>query len=192
MNCTLKNFLAVTLLALGTPMLLMGDEVRRTQGGNNNAYCQNNALSWFDWELPARHADVHRFVRLLIAARLQRDIAVEDSDLTLNQLLGQAKLEWHGVKMDRADWGQDSHSIALTTWSLSGRFAFHIMVNAWWQPLEFELPPSQEIPGGRWHRWLDTSLPSPADIVPIEEAPVVDGGNYRLPPRSLAVLLART
>jgi glycogen operon protein len=135
---------------------------------------------------------VQRFVRLLVAGRLMRDIAVDDFDLTLNQLLGQAKLEWHGVKMDRADWGQDSHSIALTTWSLSGRFAFHIMVNAWWQPLEFELPPSQEIPGGRWHRWLDTSLPSPADIVPIEEAPVVDGGNYRLPPRSLAVLLART
>jgi glycogen operon protein len=189
-NRQVKNFLAVTLLALGTPMLLMGDEVRRTQGGNNNAYCQNNELSWFDWELPGRHADVHRFVRLLIAGRLKREIAVEDSDLTLNQLLGQAKLEWHGVEVDRADWGQDSHSIALTTWSLSGRFEFHILVNAWWQPLEFELPPSQEIPGGRWHRWLDTSLPSPADIMPMAEAPVVESGTYRLPPRSLAVMFA--
>ncbi|HEY7746501.1 MAG TPA: glycogen debranching protein GlgX [Desulfuromonadales bacterium] len=190
-NRQVKNFLAATLLALGTPMLLMGDEARRTQGGNNNAYCQDNPLSWFDWDLPGRHADVHRFVRLLIAARLQRDTAVEDPDLTLNQLLRQARLEWHGVRPDQPDWGRDSHSVALTVWSLSGRFVFHYMVNAWWQPLEFALPPAQDLPGGRWRRWLDTSLPSPDDIVPMEEAPAVDGGTYKLPPHSLAVMLAR-
>ncbi len=189
-NRQVKNFLAVTLLALGTPMLLMGDEVRRTQGGNNNAYCQDNESSWFDWELPARHADVHRFVRHLIAARQKRDMAVEDPDLTLNQLLGQARLEWHGVRLGRPDWGHDSHSIALTAWSLTRRFAFHLMVNAWSQPLEFELPPAQELPGGRWRRWLDTSLPAPDDIVPMDEAPAVRGVTYELPPHSLAVMVA--
>ena len=162
----MKNFLAVTLLALGTPMLLMGDEVRRTQGGNNNAYCQDNEISWFDWRLLERHADVHRFVRLLLAARLKRDMAVEDPDLTLNQLLGQARLEWHGVRLGRPDWGDESHSIALTAWSLTGRFAFHLMVNAWREPLAFELPAAPQPPAGRWRRWIDTSLPSPDDIVP--------------------------
>ena len=70
-NRQVKNFFAVTLLAVGAPMLLMGDEVRRTQQGNNNAYCQDNEISWFNWNLPSKHADVHRFVRRLIQGRLQ-------------------------------------------------------------------------------------------------------------------------
>jgi isoamylase len=189
-NRQVKNFLALTLFALGAPMILMGDEVRRTQKGNNNAYCQDNELSWFDWELQARHADVHRFVRLLIDVRVTRDTAKETS-LTLNQLLGRARLEWHGVNLGRPDWGHDSHSIALTVWSLSGRAVFHVMVNAWRQPLEFTLPPVRELPGRCWQRWLDTSLASPDDIVPLDDVPVVESESYELPPHALAVLFAR-
>ena len=190
-NRQVKNFLAVTLLALGAPMLLMGDEARRPQGGNNNAYCQDNETNWFDWGLLERHADVHRFVQQLISARLTREMAVEDPDLTLNQLLGRSRLEWHGVKLGRPDWGRDSHSIALTVWSLSGQVVLHLMVNAWSKPLTFELPAAQTLQGGHWRRWLDTSLPSPADIAPLGEAPAVEGGTYALPPRSLAVMIAR-
>ena len=58
-------------------MILMGDEVRRTQGGNNNAYCHDNETNWFDWSLVEKHADVHRFVQLLLARRLLRDVAHE-------------------------------------------------------------------------------------------------------------------
>ncbi len=190
-NRQVKNFLALTLLSLGAPMLLMGDEVRRSQGGNNNAYCQDNEIGWFDWGLLERHADVHRFARLLIAARLKREIAVDDPELTLNQLILQARLEWHGVKASEPDWGDDSHSIALTARSLSGRVVFHLMVNAWWKPLEFQLPQLGKQSAGGWRRWLDTSLPSPADIVPLEEAPAVGDGTYGLPPRSIAVVFAR-
>ena len=63
----MKNALTVTMLSLGLPMILMGDEVRRTQRGNNNAYCQDNEISWFDWTLLMKHPDVHRFVSLLNA-----------------------------------------------------------------------------------------------------------------------------
>ncbi len=76
-NRQVKNFLAVTMLSLGVPMILMGDEVRRTQSGNNNAYCQDNEISWFDWTLVTKHADVHRFVTLLSARRLLRDMEHE-------------------------------------------------------------------------------------------------------------------
>ncbi|ABQ25013.1 glycogen debranching protein GlgX [Geotalea uraniireducens] len=190
-NRQVKNFLTVTLLALGAPMLLMGDEVRRTQWGNNNAYCQDNETGWFDWGLLEQHSDVRRFVRLLIDARLKRDLAVEDPDLTLNQLLRQARLEWHGVRLGRPDWGDNSHSIALTTWSLTGRFVFHLMVNAWRESLAFELPLVRKQPGVGWRRWLDTSLASPADIVPLDETPAVEGKTYELPPHSLAVMFAR-
>src|SRR4029450_8609460 len=86
-NRQVKNFLALTLLAVGTPMLLMGDEVRPTQFGNNNAYCQDNEISWFDWTYLERHADVHRFVKELIALRQRRDVAMEEKRLSLNELL---------------------------------------------------------------------------------------------------------
>jgi isoamylase len=190
-NRQVKNFLAVTLLALGSPMLLNGDEVRRTQGGMNNAYCQDCDIGWFDWDLLERHADLHRFVRLLIAGRLKRDDAADGPDLTLNQLISQSRLEWHGVRLGEPDWGHDSHSIALTAWSLTGRVIFHFMINAWKEPLLFELPPAKEWPRRRWRRWLDTSLASPADILPLSEAQVIKGGTYELQPHSLAVLIAR-
>src|SRR6202008_4654546 len=89
-NRQVKNFLTVTLLSLGVPMILMGDEVRHTQGGNNNAYCQDNETSWFDWTRIKKHADVHRFVSLLNARRLLRDAEHERQRISLTTLLGEA------------------------------------------------------------------------------------------------------
>ena len=82
-----KNFTTVTLLSLGLPMILMGDEVRRTQQGNNNAYCQDDEANWFDWSLLVKHADVHRFAKLLIARRLLRDPRPERQRMPLIQLI---------------------------------------------------------------------------------------------------------
>src|SRR5262249_58105798 len=90
-----KNFLAVTLLSVGMPMILMGDEARRTQGGNNNAYCQDDETSWFDWTLVAKRADVHRFVTSLLARRVLRDDAHERQRVALVQLLRDAQITWH-------------------------------------------------------------------------------------------------
>ena len=185
-----RNFHAVNLIALGTPMLLMGDEVRRSQGGNNNAYCQDNETGWLDWSLLERHADLHRFVRMLVHARLERELAQENAGLTLNQLLAGARLEWHGTRAGEPDWGEESRSIALTAWSLTGKVVFHFMFNAWWEPLSFVLPELPQQPGVQWRRWLDTSLPSPSDIVPMEEAEPAPGTSYELPPRSVAALFA--
>jgi len=189
-NRQVKNFLVVTLLALGTPMILMGDEVRRTQRGNNNAYCQDNEIGWFDWrDLPA-HADVHRFTKELIAARLmQTDTAMEE--LTLSRLLGQAQLEWHGVRLGSPDWSNESHSMALTAWSVTRRVVFHYMVNAYWEPLRFTLPAPKKLSGGTWHRWIDTSLSSPEDIVPWDAMPMVNEESYLLPARTIVVLIAK-
>src|SRR5262245_63961521 len=86
-NRQVKNFLTVTMLSVGMPMILMGNEVRRTQGGNNNAYCQDNETSWFDWTLLAKHGDIHRFVTLLNARRLLRDLAPEGQQVSLSQIL---------------------------------------------------------------------------------------------------------
>ena len=137
-NRQVKNFLTVLMLAAGTPMLLMGDEVRRTQRGNNNAYCQDGEVSWLDWRLLERHRGLRRFVKGLAAFRLRRDIVGEP--FTLNQLLQWARIEWHGVQLGRPDWSDHSHSLAFTLGTPRWRFVLHAMFNAWWEPLTFELP----------------------------------------------------
>jgi glycogen operon protein len=184
-NRQVKNFLAVQLLAAGTPMLLMGDEVRRTQQGNNNAYCQDSPISWFDWGLLDRHADVHRFVTILNAFRQRRDIVAEGSQPSLNELLKQADIHWSGVALNAPDWSEHSHSLAFTLDSLRGRLRLHAIFNAYWEPLVFELPPPSN--GHVWRRCIDTVLPSPEDIWPWAEAPPVTGTRYALAPRSVAV-----
>ena len=185
-----KNFFTVTMLSAGMPMMLMGDEVRRTQGGNNNAYCQDNATSWFDWTLLAKRADVHRFVSLLNARRVLRDVEHEEKRVALNQLLLQEDITWHGVKLGEPDWRHSSHSLALTVRLTMDRTHYHIILNAYWEPLEFELPP---VAGGArhpWRRWIDTFLDAPHDIVEWEHAPSVPGYTYRAEPRSVVVLFA--
>jgi isoamylase len=185
-----KNFFTVTMLSPGMPMMLMGDEVRRTQGGNNNAYCQDNETSWFDWTLLAKRADVHRFVTLLNARRVLRDVEHERERMPLNQLIRQADITWHGVKLGEPDWRHSSHSVAFTARSTMDRAPYHVILNAYWEPLEFELPSVADGAHDPWRRWIDTFLDAPHDIVEWERAPAVPGHRYRAEPRSVVVLFA--
>ena len=187
-NRQVKNFMALELLAAGTPMLLMGDEVRRTQQGNNNAYCLDSELTWLDWRLRERHPDIHRFVKALTTFRLRRDVVREQGRLSLQQLLERAQVEWHGVGLGRPDWGEHSHALAFTLRSQRGRFALHGMLNAYWEPLAFELPAPPAEGGQPWRRCIDTALPPPDDIRPWDEAEVVTQGTYLVPARAVAVL----
>ena len=188
-NRQVKNFLTVTMLSIGMPMLLMGDEVRRTQRGNNNAYCQDNETSWFDWTLLANHADVHRFVTLLNARRVLRDPEPERQRVSLNQLLRGVNLVWHGIKLNQPDWGENSHSIAFTVEIREERLLFHVIFNAYWESLTFELPRLDSPPENPWRRWIDTGLDSPHDIVEWETAEPVPGYVYGAEARSVVILV---
>jgi glycogen operon protein len=183
----IKNFFALELLAAGTPMLLMGDEVRRTQQGNNNAYCQDSEISWFDWGLVGRHAGLHRFVSMLTRFRQRRDVVAEESSFTLNELLRRAAIEWHGVALNRPDWSDHSHALAFTLRSLNANFLLHGMLNAYWERLNFELPPP---PDGSacWRRCIDTSREPPDDIRQWKEAPIVAATTCVVEPRSIVLL----
>ncbi len=189
-NRQVKNFLALTLLSTGAPTLLMGDEVRRTQQGNNNAYCQDNDISWFDWSGLDTHADICRFTRLVLLMRSQAHRARGAIISKLNEILQRARIEWHGVKLRCPDWSDDSHSLALTASTLDGQLLVHFMANAFWQPLAFELPPARGLHQG-WHRAFDTFLEPPHDISDTPEAapPIVDE-TYPVQPRSLVLLFA--
>jgi isoamylase len=112
-----ENFLTITMLSLGVPMMLMSDEARHSQHGNNNAYCQDNAASWFDWTLATKHAELHRFVKLLIARRLLRGVEHERQRVSLNRLIAEANKAWHGVK------ATDRIGVATrTAWRLLRKF----------------------------------------------------------------------
>jgi len=184
----IKNFFALMTLAAGTPMILMGDEVRRTQNGNNNAYCHDSELTWFDWSLLERHAEIHRFVKALNQFRQRRDVVPGRAELSLNELLRQARIEWHGVALNQPDWSEHSHSLAFSLRSLRGRFLFHGMLNAYWAPLTFELPTRPPESRHAWRRCIDTALTPPDDICGWETAPVITQPTYVAQPRSIVLL----
>jgi isoamylase len=188
-NRQVKNFLTLTMLAVGTPMLLMGDEVRRTQRGNNNAYCINDDTTWFDWALVRKHGDVHRFARSLIALRVGRNLPIERSGMTLRELLKHQVITWHGVKLHAPDWGHDSHSLAATTRLAAHQGYLHVIANAYWEPLEFEIPPADGAHRG-WRRIIDTALDSPEDICGWPDAPPMPHPTYVVQPRSVVLLIA--
>ena len=185
-----KNFMTVTLLSLGLPMFLMGDEVRRTQHGNNNDYCHDGEANWFDWSLLGKHAEVHRFVKLLIARRLLRDTGAERQRTSLIQLLREGVKGWHGVKLNQPDWSDHSHSVALSVELPREGLLVHFIFNAYWGPLAFELPRAETGERLSWRRWIDTFQEAPEDIVAWQEAPAVSESTYRAGPRSVIVLWA--
>ncbi|HEV7138168.1 MAG TPA: glycogen debranching protein GlgX [Steroidobacteraceae bacterium] len=174
-----RNFLTLTLLSVGTPMLLMGDELGRTQDGNNNGYCLDGEAAWVDWKpLAGRGAGLHRFVRGLIALRTGRGGAP-------------SRIEWHGVRLAEPDWSDSSHSLAATMHFSSRGMMLHWLLNAYWQPLSFELPPAQA-GFGPWRRAVDTYRNSPQDICLGADAPPVNGTSIVVEPRSCVVLLSDT
>jgi len=181
----IRNFLALTLLSMGTPMILMGDEMRRSQQGNNNAYCQDNEISWLDWSLLEKHRDLHRFVRLLCSLRLQPENYRTPPGRSLNEVLARAEWNWNGVMPGQPDFSDDSHSLALSIRFSPERLGY-LMINAWREALRFELP---QAPGG-WQRIIDTSLESPEDIR--LEGVVLPADSYLLKEHSVALLVAGT
>jgi glycogen operon protein len=187
-NRQVKNFLTVTLLSLGMPMILMGDEVRRSQSGNNNNYCHDDESNWFDWSLLEKHADVYRFTKLLVARRVLRNEEAQVQRKSLDKLIREARKAWHGVKPLQPDWSDSSHCLAFGAEIKKEKLGIHFIVNAYWEPLQFELPPVDA--GSAWRRWIDTALQSPNDIVDWQTAPPVSGKNiYPVQARSVVALV---
>src|SRR5262249_15869268 len=184
-NRQVKNFLTVTLLSLGVPMIVMGDEVRRTQRGNNNAYCHDDESSWFDWTLLRKHADVLRFVKLLTARRLTRDVEHERRRVTLTQWLRDAKKAWHGVKLGDRVWIPSPHSPAFVAGHAREDLHVIYFLNGFGEPLVLELPGK-----GTWRGWIDTALEPPQEIVEWQAAPLVSEGTYHAGARSVVVLIS--
>jgi glycogen operon protein len=173
-------------------MLLAGDEVLRTQRGNNNAYCQDNEISWFDWALLETERDMLRYTRELIALRRRH------ACLTANRFYagrpycerGIPDIAWHGIRLDEPPWRDPgSPLLAFTVGALAdGEDDLHVILNMSERAADVALP---TIPGRRWHLALDTSRPPPSEILaPAEQRPHA-GSSFPSRPRSVVVLEAR-
>ncbi len=185
-----KNFASILLFSHGVPMMLSGDEIGRTQQGNNNAYCQDNEISWLNWDLARENADLLRFFQLMIAFRkrcpmLRRDTFALDGETGFH-------VTWHGKKRMSADWSPASRSVAMQWTQIHPnglRDDLHFIAHANWEDAEFELP---DIGPREWFRLVDTALPSPQDIADEgQESPLRSQDSYRVEGRSVAIFVAK-
>ena len=186
----MKNLIAILLVSQGVPMLLAGDEVRRTQGGNNNAYCQDNETSWFDWGLIERNRDMYRFVKLAIAFRKRNPSLLRGRFFTGEiGKQGLRDISWHGRYLHDPAWSDsESRYLAFTLTESLSEPALHVMLNMASVDANFELP--EPLDGATtWYRVLDTYRPSPDDILEAGREESLDSLTYLVHARSVVVLL---
>jgi glycogen operon protein len=162
-NRQARNFMTILLLSRGVPMFVAGDEIGRSQQGNNNPYCQDNEISWFDWTLIQKNAELLRFCRGMVHFRKAHAALRRDQffDGSMNER-GLKDVSWHGTQLDHPGWDEaDARALAMTLAGLDGDCDLHVMFNMFWESLDFELP---AVPGRRWSLAVDTAQPSPHDI----------------------------
>ncbi len=181
----IKNCLLTLLVSRGVPMLLGGDEFRRTQRGNNNAYCQDNQVSWFDWNLLEKHKEIHRFTRGMIAFRRVHPVLRKENFYT------DEDIKWFapdGATPHWADPWQKSFACLILGQTEPDLF---LLFNSNTSPVDFYLP---ALPTGNiWRLAVDTSRAAPDDLFDPGEEPSINGQiGFRLEPRSSAILLTGT
>jgi len=194
----MKNYACYLLFASGTPMILGGDEFARSQRGNNNAYCQDNEISWFDWTAVSRNNDLFEFFRKAIALTrrfpiLQNRKFFLGKDLDDDQV---PDLTWFGLELDSPKWNDASLRTLCYQLDASedgadlGVERLFFILNSHFDPQWVKLPPLGS--GGVWNRAIDTSLPSGEDFAePGQEIPIDPADHYIANPRSTVVLLAQ-
>jgi glycogen operon protein len=196
----IKNFIATMMVSLGTPMLLGGDEMGRTQRGNNNAYCQDNEISWYDWSLLEKNASLFRFIKEMIAFRLRhhgfmRPEFYTGRDGSYNAI---PDITWFDEKGNTPDWEKIGFCMALR---MDGSKAdiladkddndFFIMFNAGNKKTSFSV--CEPLREKRWVRAVDTALAPPEDILlPGMEKDLSPPDRYIVQERSMVILISKT
>lgn len=184
-----KNVIAILLVSQGLPMILAGDEVLNTQDGNNNGYCQDNELTWFDWRLIRKNKDMLRFVSSMIAFRKRNKVLMRHRFLKGNNI-GERDIPditWHGTELEKPLWDDpDTRVLAYTLATTDQDEAdLHIMFNMSDDKVDMQLP---IIKGRKWYRTVDTSLKTPKDILSPGDQVPFKKNNYVLQPKTVAIL----
>jgi isoamylase len=194
----MKNAAAILLMSQGVPMILMGDEVARTQKGNNNTYCHDNELNWFDWSQVQTNAEQFRFFKHLIAFRKAHPVLRNQWHLSNRDLVGSgyADISWHGTSAWHADWSNDSRILAFM---LCGKHArggtvrddyIYVVMNMHWENSWFELPGLPD--GKQWHVVANSGMPTPEDIWETGQEPLLEEqSGLFVGNRAVAILIGK-
>ena len=186
----LRNLATLLLMSRGVPMILAGDEMGRSQRGNNNSYCQDNNISWLNWQGLVENKSLYRFFRLLIAFRKAHALLRHDSFM-IKDGLG-LQIHWHGHQLGQPDWSFESRSLAAHLFGHHAKGVFpdiYLIANAHWETGAFQLPPLNH---QKWHRFIDTGLPGELAIMDDEQLQVVgDQSHYLVGARTVVVLIGR-
>jgi isoamylase len=187
-----KNYVALLMLSRGVPMLLAGDEVLRTQRGNNNAYSQDNEISWFDWRLVETRRAMLRFMRELIALRRRHPCLTANRFFHGRTVPGRdlPDVAWHGARLDAPGWSDpNGRLLALTLAGTGAEEDLHVILNMAETAIDVELP---RIAKRTWHVAIDTSRAPPLDVVERARQVPYAGQHYRTDGQSVVVLEARS
>lgn len=194
----MKNAAALLMVSQGIPMILMGDEVGRTQHGNNNTYCHDNDLNWFDWWLAEENAELLQFFQKLIAFRHAHPVLRGRTHLRNTDYVGsgRADISWHGTQAFQPDWSGSSRTLAFM---LCGRHAkggalldddLYVAFNSHWESLTFEIPAPS--PGRQWHVAFNTGVAAPADAFASHQEPLLETQDRCIVgARSVVILVGR-
>lgn len=185
-----RNYFTILLLSQGVPMLLAGDEFGRTQKGNNNAYCQDNEISWVNWQLAEQNADLLRFVRLLIHFR-QTHRTFHRTKFQVETINGIPEMTWHGLRVGKPDWSESAKYLGLlySTFPKTGEPDIYLMFNSANEEQIFQLPRPNY--GTKWHLFIDTFQEPPNEIYQSAHRPVLKEQTvYHVAPYSVVVLVS--
>ncbi len=186
----IKNFAALLLLSRGVPMILSGDEIGQSKGGNNNSYCQDNRINWFDWTKVASNRALHRFFKLLIAFRKTHPILSYDRFVPENGY--GAFISWHGSELGNPDWSNESKNIAMHICGRvpgGGHDDIFLMANSHHEKMRFQIP---RISGSNWCRFLDTGVEGDGSILEDAEMSPLENQDFcEVRGRSVVILLGR-
>ena len=191
-----KNFATIHMLSIGVPMIVAGDEFMRSQGGNNNTYCHDNEINWFDWnniQQPERQEMIRFWSMIMDKRRRYIDHFKGKYFEGKQNRFGLYDVSWHGTKLNSPGW-DDPNALCLgmtlgdTAEDTDQTLNIHVMFNMYWDGVEFEIPQAS---GLRWYRAIDTALPTPNDIQPRDQQVAIDSSTYLVTGRSIVVLASR-
>jgi glycogen operon protein len=192
----IKNFIALLMLSQGTPMILAGDEFCRTQKGNNNAYCQDNDISWINWDLKEKNHDIYRFMQLMIKMRNDYPILRRETFFTGDKPSDQGlpDISWHGLRVDNPDFSEKTQTLAFLISGMGENNTtkthdIYVAVNASSRIKSFKIPP---LNSRDWYLKVDTYYNSPNDFYENgSELMLTDSNSYAVKANSLIILISQ-
>jgi isoamylase len=189
----MRNAITLLMLSQGVPMLLMGDEVCRTQQGNNNTYCHDSPLNWLDWSLLETNQDFFRFCKNWFHFRREHPVLRHPAHVGREHAhRSPLEVSWHGHQPWNSDWSGESRFLAFMIRQRLPHFndSLYAAFNMHWEPAHIELP--EPIDGDQWYIFVDTSQTSPHDIAEVgQENQVIPNRKITLAPRSCLVAVAK-